>query len=444
MVLFHDSPVMGGRSGLGHSFEKRQSVAGKVSAVPPFLKVRLSIMMFLQYVAPGALIPILTLYLTAHLQFTSYQSGVVMSMPALAAIIAPFLASHIADRWLSAERMLVWCHLVAGLLMLLLARVESYSLFVALYFLYGLAFTPSFGLTNAVALHRVQDANRDFGAIRLWGTVGWLAIAWLFGFFWMSGAAGQARLPHAVYFSSGSSFLLAAFTFIFLPPAGDDKAIFRIRYREVARIFIRPEMLLLCLLALLTSACHQFYYYGMSPFLHQMGLSDHLIMPAMSVGQASEAVVLGVMGWCLLHLRIKTAMILGVVAQGLRLLLFAFFPHLAPVLAGIGLHGICYAFFFTTAYLYVERHSTTATRAGAQQLLTIMISGVGVLAGSWGAGWTAQYFSDATRGQVDFRMFWLVPALMCVFICMMLAAGFHERPASVGKGEDGVSPQGSE
>lgn len=402
---------------------------GKVPSLQAFLKQRLSIMMFLQYVAPGALIPILTLYLTDHLQFSAYQSGVVMAMPALAAIIAPLVASHVADRWLSAERMLVWCHLVAGLLMLLLAQIRSYPLFVALYFVYGLAFMPSFGLTNTVALHRVQDADRDFGGIRLWGTVGWLAIAWLFGYFWIRGASAQERLPHALFFSSGASFILAAFTFVFLPPVGQTRQRLVTRYGDVLRIFIKPEMLLLCLLTILTSACHQFYYYGMSPYLHQIGVAHRFIMPAMSLGQASEALVLGVMGWCLLYLRIKTAMILGVLAQGLRLVLFALFPSIVPVMSGIGLHGICYAFFFTAGYLYVERHSDVSTRAGAQQLLTIMISGLGVLLGSWSAGWTAQIFSDVQSGQVDFRMFWLVPALLCVVICLVMAAGFHERPA---------------
>jgi nucleoside transporter len=394
-----------------------------------FLKQRLSIMMFLQYVAPGALIPILTLYLTEHLHFTAYQSGVVMAMPALAAIVAPFAASHLADRWLSAERMLVWCHLLAGLLMLILSSVGSYPFFVLLYFVHGIAFMPTFGLTNTVALHRVRDANRDFGGIRLWGTVGWLAIAWLFGYFWMRGASAQERLPHALLFSSGASFILAVFTFIFLPPVQKKGQRIVTHYGEVIRIFLKPEMLLLCLLTVLTSACHQFYYYGMSPYLHQMGVADRFIMPGMSLGQASEALVLGVLGWCLLCLRIKTAMILGVLAQGLRLLIFAFFPYTVPVLTGIGLHGICYAFFFTTGYLYVERHSSPSTRAGAQQLLTIMISGLGVLLGSWSAGWTAQIFSDVGCGRIDFRMFWLVPAMLCVLVCFVLATGFHERPA---------------
>ncbi len=393
-------------------------------------------MMFLQYVAPGALIPILTLYLRDHLHFTSYQSGIVMAMPALAAVLAPFAASHIADRMLSAERMLVWCHLLAGGLMLLLARVTSFPAFVGLYFLYGVAFMPTFGLTNAVALHRICDARRDFGGIRLWGTVGWLVIAWLFGYLWVGGGTGQERMPHALLFSGGASFLLAVFSFIFIPPSEAKRDRVITDYGAVLRIFMKPEMLLLCLLTLLTSACHQFYYYGMSPYLSQIGVADRFIMPTMSLGQASEAIVLGVMGWCLFYLRIKTAMVLGVLAQGMRLLVFAFFPQIASVLGGIGLHGICYAFFFTTGYLYVERHSTRTTRAGAQQILTIMISGLGVLLGSWSAGWTAQIFSDAGSGHVDFRMFWLVPAVLCIFITLALVAGFHERPASEPERED--------
>jgi len=83
-------------------------------------------MMFLEYLIPGATVPILTLYLKNHLHFEPYQAGLVMAMPAVAAIMAPFAASHLADRYLSSERMLALCHLGAGVLMLGLSVVRSF------------------------------------------------------------------------------------------------------------------------------------------------------------------------------------------------------------------------------------------------------------------------------------------------------------------------------
>lgn len=393
-------------------------------------KIRLSLMMFLEYVVPGATLPILSLYLKEHLGFASYQAGVVMAMPAVAAVIAPLAASHVADRFVSAERLLAICHLAAGLLMLTLSFIQAFPLFAALYFLYGLCFTPTFGLTNAVALHHIRDARRDFGGIRMWGTVGWVVVAWAFGYAWMSGGAPGARLPHALPLSGMASLALAGYAFTFRPKARNGGASAMPRYDTVLRLFLRPDMLLLCLLTFLNSACHQFYYFGMSPFLNQTGFPERFIMPGMSIGQASEVVVLGIMGWSLLHMSMKTTMLIGVLAQGLRMIMFAFAGGHAVILAGIGLHGFCFAFFFITAYLYVESHSSRETRAGAQQVLTIMIAGAGTLAGFLSAGWTAQMLTDTTTNMVDYRVFWLIPAGMCALIALLLCAGFREVAAA--------------
>ena len=383
-------------------------------------------MMFLQYVVPGAITPILSLYLKDHLGFPAYQAGIIMAMPAAAAVIAPLLASRLADRWISAAHMLLICHASAGVLMLLLYQVRTFPVFVVLFFFYGLCFAPTFGLTNAVVLHHTEDAKRDFGGIRMWGTAGWVLVAWVFGYFWMRGAPPGARLPHALPISGLASLVLALFALTLRDaPAGSGGTT---RYREVLRLFLRPEMLLLCVLNLLNGACHQFYYFGMSPFLNQTHFPDRFIMPGMSIGQVSEVIVLGLLGWFLLRMSMKTAMLIGVLAQGLRMVMFAFAGSHAMVLAGIGLHGFCYAFFFTAAYLYVEAHSTRDTRAGTQQVLTIMISGAGTLAGFLAAGWTAQYLTDPITGLTNYRTFWLVPAALCVIVGLWLALGFHERP----------------
>lgn len=383
-------------------------------------------MMFLEYAVPGTTAPILSLYLKDQLNFLPYQIGIVLAMPALAAIFAPFAASHLADRYISAERMLSLCHLGCGLCMMLLTRVQSYPLFVLIYTCHGVCFMPTLGLTNAVALHYIPDARRSFSGIRMWGTVSWVVVAWGFGYVWMSGDAPGVRLSHALPLAGLFSLALALYALSFRPAHHSPVQQRKGPYRDVLRLFLRPGMLLLCFLTFLNSACHQFYYFGMGLHLNQIGVPKVHIMPGMSIGQASEVAVLAIMGWFLLRFKVKTLLLLGVLAQCLRMLIFAFAEKQEFLLAGISLHGFCFAFFFITAYLYVETHSTSATRAGAQQVLGIMISGAGPLAGFLGAGWTAEWCTDPRSGLVDFRMFWLVPALLCVVIGLWLMAGFHE------------------
>lgn len=405
--------------------------------MPRSMKIRLSVMMFLEYFVPGTTLPIMSLYLKQSLGFEPYQAGMVLAMTALAATVAPLAASHMADRYIASERLLALCHLCCGALMLLLWWLESFSAVLCVYFLYGVCFTPTFGLTNAVALHHVRDARRDFGGIRMWGTASWVVVAWTFGYFWLGGGVTPGeRLPHALLLSGLTSFALSIYAMSFRPAAsGPDGAAGapRAGYGAVLRMFMRPGMVLLCALTLLNSACHQFYYYGMSPYLHQMGFSDKMIMPSMSVGQMSEVLVLGLLGWFLTRITMKRALVIGVLAQAGRLLVFAMAGPAAIIVCGIALHGVCYAFFFTVAYLYVEQHSTRETRAGAQQVLTMVITGAGTLAGSLGAGYAAQWLSyDA--GLVDWTRFWTIPALMALFISLAIALFFREEVPAIPPG----------
>lgn len=386
-------------------------------------------MMFLEYFVPGATVPVLSLYLRTHLHFPAYQVGEILAMPALAGFLAPFLMSHIADRYISSERLLGVCHLLAAGMMIALAQQTRFVPFLALYCVHGLLFTPTFGLTNAIALHHVTDAQRDFGGIRMWGTAGWVVVAWAFGYFWLRGGIGDSRLPHALYVSALMSVVLAAYSFS-LPRShvqATDRSTFM--YWNALKVFLQPGLILLCVLTFINSMVHQFYYFGMSPFLNQMGYRSSYIMPAMSIGQISEVFVLGLLGACLTRLGIKRAMIIGAVAQGLRYLAFAAGDPNALILAGIATHGICYAFFFTAGYVYIDQHSTPETRAGAQQIFTIMISGLGVLGGSLASGFTGQLFTDSVTGHIHYGFFWLVPAAIGLAVSAVLAVCFKERPA---------------
>ncbi|MCX5758381.1 MAG: MFS transporter [Candidatus Hydrogenedentes bacterium] len=199
-------------------------------------------------------------------------------------------------------------------------------------------------------------------------------------------------------------------------------------YWNALRVFKQPGLILLCVLTFVNSMVHQFYYFGMAPFLNQLGYRSSYIMPAMSIGQISEVVVLGMLGACLSRLGIKRAMIIGALAQGLRYIAFAIGEPTGLLLAAIATHGICYPLFFTSRYLYLDQHSTPETRAGAQQIFTIMISGLGVLGGSLASGFTGQLFNDPTTGHIHYGLFWLVPSATGLFVTAVLAARFKEQP----------------
>ena len=381
-------------------------------------------MMFLEYCVPGATTPIISLYLKNYLHFELYQVGIILSMPAAAALVAPFITSHVADRLIPSERLLALCHLLAAGMMLILSLQTQFWAFLMCFFIHGLLFVPTFGLTNAIALHHVPNPKQDFGGIRAYGTAGWVVIAWIFGYFWLSGNEA-GRLPHALYVSALMSVILAIYA-LFIPRAHvRSEKVGGLFSWEAIRVFARPGMLLLCVLTFVNSMVHQFYYLGMSPFLSQIGFANRIIMPAMSLGQVSEVIILGMLGGFLTRWGMKRTMVIGALSQALRYVLFAVGGTVIS-LFGIGMHGFCYAFFFTTGYLYVDQHSTPDSRAGAQQLFTIVISGLGVFTGSVISGWTGQFLTNPNTGHINYPVFWLVPASLGLIVAVIMAACFQE------------------
>lgn len=142
----------------------------------PGMNLSLSVMMFLQYGIWGAWLPLFFAYLTGYLGITPLHAGELFSIAAIGALFAPFIAGQIADRWFNTERFLGLSHLIGAALIWKLASVTGWWSLAAYGLLYSLIYAPTLALTNALAFHHMPDRDRDFGRVRVWGTIGWIAV----------------------------------------------------------------------------------------------------------------------------------------------------------------------------------------------------------------------------------------------------------------------------
>src|SRR5258708_7966667 len=94
------------------------------------VKVRLGMMMFLNYVIWGAWYVTIGTYLTATLKFSGTQTGAIFGTTALASMISPFFVGMIADRFFATERVLALLHLAGAIL---LFAVTQFTSFVAVF-----------------------------------------------------------------------------------------------------------------------------------------------------------------------------------------------------------------------------------------------------------------------------------------------------------------------
>src|SRR6266850_1809211 len=108
---------------------------------------KLSVMMFLQYAIWGAWLPLFYGYLTGYLGVTPINAGWLFSIAAIGALLAPFIAGQIADRWFNTEKFLGISHLLGAVLVWQLAKVTTWNELVVYSLLYSVIYAPTLALT---------------------------------------------------------------------------------------------------------------------------------------------------------------------------------------------------------------------------------------------------------------------------------------------------------
>ena len=393
---------------------------------------RMSVMMFLEYLIWGSWLPLLALYLGGVLGFSGSEIGWIFATQAIACVFGLYFGGQIADRLLSTEKLLAVLHLVGGLAMFALAYQTTFWSFFFVMLVYQLAYMPTMSLTNAVVFHHVADPQRDFGRIRLWGTIGWIAASWPFVFILAgkTGAELNAALSSIFTVAGVASIALAGFslTLPHTPPAKQESGVSA--PMQAIKLLRDPVMLVLFVATLMDALVHQCYFQWTSPFLQNAGLAENMIMPAMSVGQIAEIGSMAALGWALASFGWKWTMTLGILAHAARFFVFAIGDPLWLMVAINAVHGMCYAFFFAAVYIFVDERCPRDARASAQGLFNLVILGIGPFAGSLLWGWLGDVFRNAD-GSVDFQRLFIAPAVLALAAALLMMVAFHPRTATV-------------
>lgn len=415
------------------------------------LTARLRTMMFLQFFLNGTTLPIFSLYLRNFLHFSGTQAGLVIAMSAASSFVSPVLASLVADRLLRVERLYGLCHAVGGLLMFVLSFQHRFLAVLFVYLAYFLVYGPTNALVNVIALHHSPDARREYSGIRVWGTIGWVSVAWLFGFFWLRGGGAahvSERLPDALILSSIVSFVIAAYSLLLprspvvlpvnrrgarvggsgprtTPPLRRDRP--PLFPKEALKVLLEPQVLLFLAVTLFVGAMDTYYYFGASLYLASLKVPSASIMPLMSIGQIVEVASLSFLGLILGRFSFKAVLIGGVLMEMIRFLLLFIGAPFALVVVGLGVHGLCFTLFFGTAPLFLDSRSTAETRAGVQQFFSIVRAGLGALIGNLAAGWVFDSVSAAGGGPAAFRRYWVIPTLAALAVAILMVLFFREK-----------------
>ncbi|MDR0330735.1 MAG: MFS transporter [Chitinispirillales bacterium] len=392
-------------------------------------KTRLSLLMFIQFFIWGATGPVMSLYLKECLGFSGAQIGLILGLSAMSSVFSPLIMTFVADRIVSSERLLCALNAAGGACMALFSLQRGFYPALAAYIVYYIAVSPTVPLINAITFHHAPTERRKFGNIRVWGTVGWISVAWFFSFGVLRGwdgaaqGAGQegSRLPLLLAISAAASFIMAAYC-LTIPkrapagiPADGGSEPPRLFPAGAFKVMMRPQALALSIVTAAITFVDKFYTVGTAPFLRQFGLSEKAIMPAMSLGQIPEIAAMGALGYMLKRWGAKRVLMAGMAMEIFRFGASAAGSSALLVYAGLSVHGLAYTFTMVTAVICLDGFCCERDRSGVHQLFNVATGGLGGFLGSYAAGRIADLFTDSA-GTVDYGAYWAVPLAISAII----------------------------
>ena len=396
-------------------------------------KSRLSVMMFLEYAIWGSWYSVLSAYLQNTLHFSGTQVGFIYSLLPIATIVAPIVGGQLADRYFPTQKVIAGLQLVGGAILLFGAAVTSYGALVWLMLVYCLVYAPTLALTNSIAFINLPDSEKDFGKIRVWGTIGWIVAGWaLAGWRFLAKPVPGIAIRGDMLFLAGIfSVIMGVMSFRLphTPPRKEGTKPWA--FLEAFKMLKDRDFLIFTIIAFVVATELYFYYILTAPFLTSpaIGVSNTWISLVMTIAQFAEIFVMALLLPAVLpKYGIKKTMTLGVLAWPLRYIIFVIGTPAWLVIASLSLHGFCYVFFFTAAFIYVDAVSPPDIRGSAQGLIAFVILGIGNFVGSNFAGWIQKTFTEAEI--TNWRNVFLVPTILTLACAVAFVVFFKEKKAS--------------
>ena len=363
------------------------------------LKFRLSALNFLEFAVWGAYLTSMGTYLAG--KGMAANIGWFYSVQGMVSLFMPALMGIVADRWVQAQKLLSFSHLMAGLFMIAACAYGQMAgdavEFAPLFMLYTASvafFMPTIALSYSVAYNALEKGGLDtvkaFPPIRVWGTVGFIISMWIVD---LSGWQGS---PLQFGWSGVLSLLLALYA-LTMPKCpinkGETKSMVEALGLRAFALFKDYRMAVFFVFSFLLGVCLQITNGFANPFITAFGeipaYADTFGVQhaniLISLSQVSETLCILLIPFCLKKLGIKRVMLIAMLAWVLR---FGFFALGNPgdgvwlFILSMIVYGVAFDFFNISGSLFVNKETDSSIRSSAQGLFMMMTNGMGAMFGT--------------------------------------------------------------
>lgn len=419
------------------------------------MKYILIVMNFLQFAVWGA-------YLTSMGRYLGNiglgpHIGWFYSMQGIVSIFMPALMGIIADRWVPAQRLLGFCHLMAGIFMIGVAlygaSAGNNTQFAVIFTLYSLSvafYMPTLALSFSVAYSGLTNAGLDtitaFPPIRVFGTIGFILTMW---FVDLAGFQNN----YMQFITSGVlSIVLFAYSFC-LPPCAvnknpEKKSLVDALGLRAFTLFKQKDMAIFFIFSMLLGVCLQITNGFANPFIFSFAADpqyadtfgvQHSNM-LISLSQISETCCILLIPFFMKRFGIKNVMLIAMFAWVLRFGLFGLGNPGSGVwlfILSMIVYGVAFDFFNISGSLFVENTVDSSMRSSAQGVFMLMTNGIGATVGTLVAqqiinSYThSEPFGDDMLTVGDWSSCWYIFAGYALVVCVAFALVFHPKTKKI-------------
>lgn len=411
------------------------------------LKVRLALMNFLEFAVWGAYLTCMGIYL-GNIGMASHI-GAFFAMQGIVSIFMPALMGIVADRWVPAQRLLGYCHLLAGLFMFAAAYYGyvngTETKFPILFTLYSFSvafYMPTLALTNSVAYNALtaagMDTVKDFPPIRVFGTVGFICTMWFVDILGFKSDQNQ-------FVTSGVLSILLflyAFTLPACPVSGSEKKTsfvdaFGLR---AFTLFKQKKMAIFFVFSMLLGVSLQITNGFATPFIESFktipeyagtfGVKYPVIL--YSISQMSETLCILMIPFFMRRYGIKNVMLIAMFAWVLRFALLGTGNPGSGVwmfILSMIVYGVAFDFFNISGSLFVDKSTNPEIRSSAQGLFMLMTNGIGATLGSFAA--QAVVTAHTVGNVTDWPACWFTFAGYALLVGVTFALVFRPKKETV-------------
>ena len=345
--------------------------------------------------AIAVIYPFIPIYLELR-GFSPSRIGLLLGAMEVSGIIAPFIVSGIADRSGRFRMVIAGLILLTGVSFVILNRLITFPAVLLGFLALGFFMKPVIPLTDALTGRCLVDSSKNYGRVRVWGTVGFIIISLALQFTGILENGGFHRLYLA--------FLTAmAFHFISVPIAPAAPALLESSDRGGTVISGRlPKgfisFLLVCFIGNIGFAV--LLSFGPLYFSEIVGVSWVSGLFALAALSEIPSMLFG--GSILKKIGHRRMLTIALSFAILRLAVVAIFPSIFPIALSQLTHGFTYGFYLLTGIDRVNCTFPARQRAlGMGLFMSVSFSGSLLVGSSLGgflleAGGFSMLFGIAT------------------------------------------------